>query len=82
VLQVRFALTEEKTLAEVQFSGDLITNPAAIGALEQGLCGCPLEREALWSVVERIFLQPQHYLLGIGSLQTVLDTLLKGKSAS
>ncbi|MBI3798010.1 MAG: lipoate--protein ligase family protein [Deltaproteobacteria bacterium] len=80
VLQVRFALTAEKTLAEVQFSGDLIANPAAIAAVEQGLRGCPLEREALWSVVERIFLQPQHYVLGIGALRVIPDTLLKGSS--
>ncbi|HEV8716221.1 MAG TPA: hypothetical protein VGX03_25770 [Candidatus Binatia bacterium] len=78
VLQVRFALTAEKTLAEVQFSGDLIANPAAIRALEQGLRGCALEQEALWRVVNQTFLQPQHYLLGIGPLQVIPDTLLKG----
>jgi hypothetical protein len=80
VLQVRFALSAEKTLADVQFSGDLIADPTAICALEQGLRGCPVEREALLSVVERIFLQPQHYLLGVGPLQTVVNTLLKGTS--
>ena len=79
VLQVRFALTSEKTFAEVQFSGDLIANPAAITALEQGLRGCPLERDALWRVVDQTFLQPQHYLLGIGPLQTVVETLLKAE---
>ena len=79
VLQVRFALTSEKTLAEVQFSGDLIANPAAIRALEQGLRGCPLERDALWRVVDQTFLQPQHYLLGIGLLPTVVETLLKAE---
>jgi lipoate-protein ligase A len=82
VLQVRFALTAEKTLADVQFSGDLIANPAAITALEQGLCGCPLEREALWRVVDQIFLQPQHYLLGVGPLKTIPDTILKGYASS
>jgi len=82
VLQVRFALTAEKTLADVQFSGDLIVNPAAITALEQGLCGCLLEREALWRVVDQIFLQPPHYLLGVGPLQTIPDTILKGYASS
>ena len=78
VLQIRFALTAEKTLAEVQFGGDLIANSAAIRALEQELRGCALERETLWRVVDQIFLQPQHYLLGIGPLQVIPDTLLKG----
>lgn len=76
-LQVRFALTDEKTIAEIQFSGDLIANPAAVSALEQKLCGCRLEREALWRVVDQLFLQPQHYLLGIGPLETIVEMILK-----
>lgn len=82
VLQVRFALTAEKTLAEAQFSGDLIANPAAITALEQGLRGCLLEREALWRVVDQTLLQPQHYVLGIGPLQMIPDVILKGSPAN
>ncbi len=82
VLQIRFALTAEKTLAEVQFSGDLIANPAAITALEQGLRGCSMEREALWRVVDQTFLQPQYYLLGVGPLETIPDTILKGYTQS
>lgn len=81
VLQVRFALTAQKTLAEIQFSGDMIANPAAIATLEQALRGCPLERAALWRVVDHTFVQPQHYLLGIGPLPTLLDTILKGYPA-
>lgn len=79
-LEIRFALTPEKALAEVQLGGDLIANPAAITTLEHGLRGCPLEREALRQVVDRIFLQPQHYLLGVGQLETVVETLLEGSS--
>ncbi len=82
VLQIRFALTVEKTLAEVQVSGDLIANPAAVSALEQGLRGCPVEREALWRMVDQTFLQPQHYLLGVGPLATIPDTILKGYAQS
>jgi hypothetical protein len=79
---VRFALSVEKTLTAIQFSGDFIANPAAITALEQDLCGCPLERDALWQVVDRTFLHPAHYLLGIGPLQTIPDTILKGHLSS
>src|SRR2546422_9269798 len=77
VLQVRFALTSEKTFAEVQFSGDLIANPAAITALEQGLRGCPLERDALWRGGGQTFLQAPHYLLGIGPFPTGVATRFK-----
>jgi lipoate-protein ligase A len=82
VLHVRFSLTAEKAVADMQFSGDLIADPAAIDALEQGLRGCPLERETLWQVVDRLFLQPQHYLLGVGRLETIVEALLKAERQS
>jgi hypothetical protein len=78
VLQVRFALTPERTLSEIRLSGDFIANPMAVAALEQGLRGCSLERETLWRVVDQTFLPPEHYLLGVGPLETVVNTLLKG----
>lgn len=81
VLHVRLSLTPEKTVAEIQFSGDLIANPAAIDALEQGLRGCPFQQETLWRVVDQLFLQPQHYLLGIGRLETIVETILKARSS-
>lgn len=82
VLSVRFALTAEKTIAKIQFSGDLIANPAAITALERELCGCPLERAALWWVVDQTLLQPQHYVLGIGPPQMLPDVILKGSPSN
>lgn len=81
MLQVRFALTQERTLAEIRFSGDFIADPLTISALERELRGCPLEQDALWQVVDRIFLQPQSYLLGIGPLQTIPETILRGSAA-
>jgi lipoate-protein ligase A len=79
-LQVRFSLQADHTLAEVQLSGDFIANPKGLAALEAGLRGCRCEREALWQVVDRIFLQPEHYLLGIGPLHTLPEVVLQGKS--
>jgi lipoate-protein ligase A len=81
-LHVRFAFSTAKTLTAIQFSGDFIANPAAITVLEQDLCGCPLERDALWQVVDRTFLHPEHYLLGIGPLQTIPEAILKGHLSS
>lgn len=82
VLQVRFSLQGDRTLAEVQLSGDFIANPAGLTALEAGLRGCRREREALWQVVDRTFLQPDHYLLGVGPLHTLPDIILKAESAT
>ncbi|MCS6925796.1 MAG: hypothetical protein NZ578_07840 [Candidatus Binatia bacterium] len=81
-LQVRFSLQADQTLAAVQLSGDFIANPAGLAALETGLRGCPYERAALWQVVDRIFLQPEHYLLGIGPLQRLPEIILQGQQTS
>ena len=67
-LQVRFSLTPERTIQAVRFSGDFIANPAGMQALEHNLKGCPLEKAALWQVIDRTFLEPEHYLIGAGKL--------------
>ena len=77
-LQIRFSVTPENAIVEVQFSGDCIANPAGISALEYNLQKCPLEKESLWKVIDRTFLQPEHYLLGVGTLETLPDVILKG----
>ena len=77
-LQIRFSVTPENVIGEVQFSGDCIANPAGISALEYNLQKCPLEKEALWQVIDRTFLQPEHYLLGVGKLETLPDVILRG----
>lgn len=77
-LQIRFSVTPENAIGEVQFSGDCIANPAGISALEYNLRKCPLEKESLWKVIDRTFLQPEHYLLGVGKLGTLPDVILTG----
>ncbi len=80
VLDMRFSVTPEHTLGELQLSGDFIASPAAITMLHHSLRGCPLEYTALWEVVEQTFLQPQHYVLGLRHLRIIPETLLKGYS--
>ena len=67
-LRVRFALTPERTIETVRFSGDFIANPAGMQTLERNLKGCPLEKSALWQVIDQTFLEPEHYLIGAGKL--------------
>ncbi len=67
-LHVRFSLSPGRTVETVQFSGDFIADPAGIQALEHNLEGCPLEKAALWQVIDRTFLDPEHYLMGAGKL--------------
>lgn len=75
-LQVRFSLTPEQIIETIQFSGDFIANPAGIQALEHNLKGCPLEKAALWQVVDRTFLEPNYYLIGAGRLADLPGLLL------
>ena len=75
-LQVRFCLTPERTIETIRFSGDFIANPAGIQALEHNLEGCPLEKAALWQVIDRTFLEPDYYLIGAGKLADLPGLLL------
>ena len=75
-LQVRFSLTPERTIEAVRFSGDFIANPAGMQALEHNLTGCPLEKTALWQVIDRTFLEPEHYLIGAGKLADLPGVML------
>jgi len=82
VLQVRFCPDRRENIGGRAVSGDLIANPAAITAWNKVSVGAHWSREALWQVVDQIFLQPQHYLLGVGPLKTIPDTILKGYASS
>ena len=75
-LQVRFSLSPERIIETIRFSGDFIANPAGIQALEHNLTGCPLEKAALWQVIDRTFLEPEHYLIGAGKLADLPDVML------
>lgn len=75
-LRVHFSLTPERTIETIQFSGDFIANPAGIQALEHNLEGCPLEKAALWQVIDQTFLEPEHYLIGAGKLADLPGLLL------
>ena len=75
-LQVRFSLTSERTIEMIRFLGDFIANPAGIQALERNLEGCPLEKAALWQVIDQTFLEPDSYLIGAGKLADLPGLLL------
>lgn len=78
VLEARFALEQERFLKEVQLAGDFIANSPAIAALEYRLRLCPAEWAAITRVVDAVFADPANYLLGVGRLRAVADTIVKG----
>ena len=78
VLEAHFALEQERFIKEIQFAGDFIANSPAITALEYRLRLCPAEWTAITRVVDAVFGDPCNYLLGVGRLRTVADTIMKG----
>jgi hypothetical protein len=78
VLEAHFALEQGRFLKEVCLAGDFIADSPAIAALEYRLRLCPAERGAIARVVDAIFADPQHYMLGVGPLRAVADTIVKG----
>ena len=77
VLEAHFALEQERFIKEILFAGDFIANSPAIAELEYRLRLCPAERGAIARVVDGVFEDPANYLLGVGRLRTVADTIVK-----
>ncbi len=77
VLEAHFALEQERFIKEILFAGDFIANSPAIAELEYRLRLCPAERGAIARVVDGVFENPTNYLLGVGRLRTVADTIVK-----
>lgn len=77
VFQVYLALEQERFLREVQFSGDFIANSAGIETLERELRLCPADWQSIALMVDQVYGRPENYVLGIGKLRTIPDTILK-----
>ena len=78
VLEAHFALEQGRFLKEVCLAGDFIADSPAIAAVEYRLRLCPAERGAIARVVDTVFGDRAHYLLGVGPLRAVADTIVKG----
>ena len=76
-LEARFAL-DGAQIAELMLAGDFIANSPAIEALERELSGCVARSPAIDEVVQRVFAQPENFVLGIGPLETIGETILRG----
>lgn len=75
VLEVYLSVLDG-AIADVLFAGDFIADSASIERLEQRLRGCRFERAAIAAVVDAVYADPGSFLLGVGPLRTVVDTIL------
>ena len=79
-LETHFALDGAR-IADIALAGDFIANSPAIERLEQELCGCRAERRAIDDVVTRAFARPENFILGVGPLETIAETIMRGMPA-
>lgn len=77
VLDVRLAVGSDGTIQEACIAGDLIAGDDTIPALEEGLRGCAPERPAVAAVAEQVLADPRRFLLGIGPVDTLVDTVMQ-----
>ena len=78
VLEAYFALEQDRFIKEIVLAGDFIANEGAIERLESELRLCPAEWRAIDAIASQIFAQPENFILGIGPLRTITDTIVKG----
>jgi len=78
MFEAYFGLEQERFLRDIVFAGDFIANSHAIQRLEHELRLCPAEWRAIDAVVSEVFAQRENYILGIGHVRTITDTICKG----
>jgi len=77
-LEVHLCLQGRGVIKSARLFGDFIANSAAISELEGALRLCPANWNALEAIVSRVFSKPQNFILGIGRLRTIVDTIMRG----
>ena len=76
-LDVHLALGAGGHIQDACISGDLIAGDDTIPALEEALRGCPADRAAIGGAVQRVLTEPHRFLLGVGPVDTLVDTVMK-----
>lgn len=76
-----YSLEQERFIKDVMFAGDFIANSPAIDRLEHELKLCPADWRNIDAVANDIFSQPENYILGIGPVRTIADTICKALPA-
>ncbi|MGH7339575.1 MAG: hypothetical protein ACREKH_03720, partial [Candidatus Rokuibacteriota bacterium] len=69
--------TADGRIDDACISGEVIAGEDTIPALEEGLRGCAPDRTAVAGVVERVLAEPRRFLLGIGPVDTLVETVMR-----
>jgi len=76
VLEAHLALAGGR-IEDAMLAGDFIANSPAIERLERALRGCPAEPAAVEAMVAGVFAQPENFILGVGPVGTVAETIVR-----
>jgi hypothetical protein len=71
------AVAADGTLAEVVLAGDLLAPSVTIERLENAFRGCPPVVERLQEVIDDVVRPPHDFILGVGPLRTVAETIVR-----
>jgi lipoate-protein ligase A len=81
VFEAHFTIEQGRFIKEVTFAGDFIANSQGIEELERGLRLCPAEWRAIDAVAAEVFAKPENFILGIGPVHVIADTISRGLPA-
>jgi lipoate-protein ligase A len=81
LFETHFSLEQDRFIREIRFAGDFVANSSAIDRLERELRLCPAEWRAIDAVASEVFMQPENFILGIGRVRAIADTICKGIAA-
>ena len=76
VLEAHLAL-EAGCIRDLRLVGDFIAPSAAIARLEAALRGTPADPAAIGALVDEVFAVTEHFILGVGPVRTVTDTIVR-----
>src|SRR5262245_28004419 len=76
-LEAHCALAADGTLAEVMLAGDFLAPSPTIDRLEGALRGCRPDVEALEESIDGVVRPPDDFILGVGPLRTVAETIAR-----
>jgi hypothetical protein len=78
VLEARARLAADGTLDEVMLAGDVLAPSGTMARLESALRGCLPVRERLEAVIAEVVRPPHDFILGVGPLDTIAETIVRG----
>jgi hypothetical protein len=71
-----YLAARDGVIVDALLGGDFIANSASVTELEEQLRGCRLERTAIAAIVDAVYADRRNFLLGVGPLAAVVETIL------